>query len=51
MPGNRLPRRILEWEPEGTGRKGRHKERWTDGVRSMNNHGPTEEDTRDRNMW
>jgi hypothetical protein len=21
MPGNRLTRKILEWEPEGTGRK------------------------------
>jgi hypothetical protein len=22
---------ILEWEPEGTRRKGRHRERWVDG--------------------
>jgi hypothetical protein len=27
MPGNRLPLKILEWEPEGTRRKGRPKER------------------------
>jgi hypothetical protein len=49
MPGNRLPLKILEWEPEGTLRGGRPKEIWIDGVRrSMSNHGLTEEDTRDR---
>jgi hypothetical protein len=32
MPGNRLPRKILEWEPEGTRRRGRPKERWIDKV-------------------
>jgi hypothetical protein len=49
MPGNRLPLKIFEWEPEGTRRRGRPKERWIDGVRrSMTNHGPTEEDTRDK---
>jgi hypothetical protein len=52
MPGNRLPRKILEWEPEGTRRMGRPKERWIDGVRrSMTNHGLTEGDTRDRDRW
>jgi hypothetical protein len=41
--------KVLEWEPEGTRRRGRPKERWIDGVRrSMTNHGLTEEDTRDR---
>jgi hypothetical protein len=37
MPGNRLTRTILEWEPEGTRRRGRPKETntnhdkpWTD---------------------
>jgi hypothetical protein len=50
IPGNRLPLKILEWEPEKTG--GRSKERWIDGVRrSMTNHGLTEEDTRDRDRW
>jgi hypothetical protein len=49
MPGNRLTLKILEWEPEGTRRRERPKERWIDGVRrSMTNHGLTEEDTRDR---
>jgi hypothetical protein len=49
MPVNRLPLKILEWEPEGTRRRGRRKERWIDGVRrSMTDHGLTEEDTRDR---
>jgi hypothetical protein len=49
MPGNRLPLKVLEWEPEGTRRRGRSKERWIDEVRrSMTNHGLTEEDTRDR---
>jgi hypothetical protein len=49
MPGNRLSLKILEWEPEGTRRRGRPEERWIDGViRSMTNHGLTEEDTRDR---
>jgi hypothetical protein len=49
MPGNRLALKILEWEPEGTRRRGRPKERWIDGVRrSLTNHGLTEEDTRDR---
>jgi hypothetical protein len=52
MSGNRLPLKVLEWEPEGTRRKGRPKERWIDGVRrSMTNHGLTEEDTRDRDRW
>jgi hypothetical protein len=52
MPGNRLPLKILEWEPEGKRRTGRPKERWIDGVRrSMTNHGLTEEDTRDRDRW
>jgi hypothetical protein len=30
MPGNSLPLKVLEWEPEGTRRRGRHKERWMD---------------------
>jgi hypothetical protein len=48
-PRNRLKLIILEWEPEGTRRRGRPKERWIDGVRrSMTNHGLTEEDTRDK---
>jgi hypothetical protein len=52
MPGNRLPLKILEWEPEGTRGRGRSKERRIDGVRrSMTNHGLTEEDTRDRDRW
>jgi hypothetical protein len=52
MPGNRLPLKILEWEPEGTRRMGRPKERWINEVRrSMTNHGLTEEDTRDRDRW
>jgi hypothetical protein len=52
MPGNRLSLKILEWEPEGTRRRGRSKERWIDGVRqNMTNHGLTEEDTRDRDRW
>jgi hypothetical protein len=52
MPGKRLPRKILEWEPKGTRRRGRPKERWIDGVRrSMIDHGLTEEDTRDRDRW
>jgi hypothetical protein len=52
MPGNRLPLKVLEWEPEGTRRRGRPKERWIYGVRrSMTNHGLTEEDTRDRDRW
>jgi hypothetical protein len=51
MPGNRLPLKILEWEPEETRRRGRPKERWIDEVRrSMTNHGLTEDDTRDRQM-
>jgi hypothetical protein len=33
MPGNRLPQKILEWEPEGTQRRERPKKRWLDGVR------------------
>jgi hypothetical protein len=52
MPGNRLPLKVLEWEPEGTRRRVRPKERWIDGARrSMTNHGLTEEDTRDRDRW
>jgi hypothetical protein len=52
MPGNRLLRKILECESEGTRRRVRSKERCTDGVRrSMTNHGLKEEDTRDRVRW
>jgi hypothetical protein len=52
MPGNRLPLKVIEWEPEGTRRRGRPKERCIDGVRrSMTNHGLREEDTRDRGRW
>jgi hypothetical protein len=52
IPGNRLPLKVLEWEPQGTRRRGRPKERWIDGVRrSMTNHGLTEEDTGDRDRW
>jgi hypothetical protein len=52
MPGNRLPLKILEWEPEGTRRRERAKERWIDGVRrTITNHGLREEDTRDRDRW
>jgi hypothetical protein len=29
MPGNRLPLKVLEWEPEGTQRRGRPKDRWS----------------------
>jgi hypothetical protein len=48
----RMPLKVLEWEPEGTRRRGRPKERWIDGVRrSMTNHGLTKEDTRDRDRW
>jgi hypothetical protein len=47
MSGNRLPLKILEWEPEGTRRRGRPKERWIDGVRRrMTYHGLTEGDTK-----
>jgi hypothetical protein len=43
MPRNRLPWKILEWEPEGMRRRGRPKDRWIDGVRwSMTNHGLTD---------
>jgi hypothetical protein len=31
MPGNRLTRTIVDWEPEGKRRKGRHRQRWMDG--------------------
>jgi hypothetical protein len=52
MPGNRLPLKILEWEPDGMRRRGRPKDRWIDGVRrSMTNHGLTEEDTTNRARW
>jgi hypothetical protein len=52
IPGNRLPLKILEWETEGTRRRGRPKEKWIDGVRrSMTNHGLREEDTRDKDRW
>jgi hypothetical protein len=51
MPGNRLPLKTVEWERDGTRRRGRPKERWIDGVRrSMTNHGLTEKDNRDREM-
>jgi hypothetical protein len=44
--------RMQEWEPEGTGRKGRPKEKLMDGERlSVANHKLIGEDTEDRNMW
>jgi hypothetical protein len=52
MPGNRMPRKILEWEPEGTRRREIPKQRWINGIRrSMTNHGLTKEDTRDEDRW
>jgi len=52
MPGYRLPRTILEWEPEGTRRKGSPKERWMDGEeRNVIDDSLTEEDTIERDMW
>jgi hypothetical protein len=49
MPGNRLPLKVVEWEPEGTRRREDPKR---DGVkRSMTNHGLIEEDTRHRDRW
>jgi hypothetical protein len=52
MPGKKLPQKILEWEPEGTRRRERPKERWIDGVRwCMTNHGLTEDDARGRDRW
>jgi hypothetical protein len=52
MPGNGLLLKILEWEPEGTRRRVRSKERWIDVVRrSVAKYGLTEEDTRDRDRW
>jgi hypothetical protein len=52
MPGNTLEWKILEWRPEATRRRGRPKERGMNGVRwRMTNHGLTEEDARDRDMW
>jgi hypothetical protein len=51
MPENRLPRRIVEWETQGTIRKERPEERWMDGLRpSTTRLGVTEEGTSDRNM-
>jgi hypothetical protein len=52
ISGNRLPRRILQWEPEGARWKGRPKERWMDGVtRSTTERRLTESDTIDRDRW
>jgi hypothetical protein len=52
MPGNRLPLKILEWDPEGTRRRRRPKERLIVGVRrSMTNNRLREEDNRDRDRW
>jgi hypothetical protein len=52
MPGNRLPLKILEWEREGTRRRGRPKDRWIDEVRrSMTNHGVTETETDDETWF
>jgi hypothetical protein len=43
----RLRWRILEWEPERTRNKARHKGRWMDRIITMG----TEEDNRDSDMW
>jgi hypothetical protein len=52
MPGNRLPRKILEWKQKESEEGEDPREIWIDGVRrSMTNHGLTEEDTRDRDRW
>jgi hypothetical protein len=51
IPGNGLPRRIPEWEPEGTRWKGRREERWMNEIiRGTNNHGLKEERTGDGGM-
>jgi len=43
--------RMQQWEPEGTGRKGRHKEKLMDGERlSVANHKLIGEDIEDRNV-
>jgi hypothetical protein len=43
MPVKRLPRKILECEPEGTRRRGSFIVRWIGGARrSITNHGLTE---------
>jgi hypothetical protein len=52
MPGYRLPRTILEWEPQGTRRKDSPEERWMDGEgRNVTDNRLKEEDTIDRHMW
>ena len=53
MPGYRLPRTILEWEPVGTRKKESPEEDgWMDGEgRNAIDNRLTEEDTRDRDMW
>jgi hypothetical protein len=46
--------KILEWEPEGTRKMGRPKQRWLDGVRRrMTNHGQKRilETETDRETW
>jgi hypothetical protein len=50
MQRNKLPRRILEWEPGGTRRKEEpKKDGWMDGIRrSTTEHGLTEGDTKER---
>jgi hypothetical protein len=49
MPGNGLLQTVLEWEVEGTRRKGIHNERWMDGIRrSVNNRCLAEEGTGNR---
>jgi hypothetical protein len=50
LSGNRLPQRILEWEPEGRRRKGRPKEKWMGGWNKVYDRLAVD-DTRDRVKW
>ena len=52
MEEDRIPKMILEWEPEGKKRRGRPMTTWLQNVQSiMRRLGAEEEDTQDRNTW
>jgi len=51
MPENRLPRRILQWEPEGKRREDPKKTRRLDAASTTNQPGTNRRDIRGRDMW
>ena len=52
MPDERLPKKVMEWEPEGRRKIGRPKKSWMEGVRkAMSSRDLTDADAERRDVW